>query len=179
MKTQASKTSLVVILVAGRLARRRTALTLSVPLTMLALSLSTKAQTGKNVIVTFDPPGSVDTFALDINPEGNLAGYYLDAGNVFHGFLRDSSGSFTAIDAPSAGTGSGQGTKSESINSSGAIAGLYVDVNFMVHGYLRSRDGSFSSFDARVRVPACIKAPSLCASTLGATSQVPRSTTAA
>jgi hypothetical protein len=41
----------------------------------------------------FDAPGTGDgsgqgTFAEVINPAGAITGYYIDANNVFHGYLR-------------------------------------------------------------------------------------------
>jgi hypothetical protein len=39
-------------------------------------------------IVTVDPVGSTYTFPDGINDLGRITGYYLDANNVFHGFLR-------------------------------------------------------------------------------------------
>src|SRR5262245_32696997 len=44
-------------------------------------------------ITTFDAPGASTgpgqgTLPFAINPAGLITGYYLDTGNVFHGFLR-------------------------------------------------------------------------------------------
>ena len=39
-----------------------------------------------------------------INPNGAIAGYYIDSALVGHGFLRDKNGAFTTFDAPGAGT---------------------------------------------------------------------------
>jgi hypothetical protein len=48
----------------------------------------------QGAITTFDPPGAgtgsgQGTFCNQINPAGAIAGYYLDANNVFHGYLRN------------------------------------------------------------------------------------------
>jgi hypothetical protein len=84
---------------------------------------------------------------LGINPAGVVAGFFRDASDVRHGFLRAQNGTFTTFDAPGAGTGAGQGTRAYSINPAGAIAGWYSDANGLVHGYLRAHDGSFTTFD--------------------------------
>jgi hypothetical protein len=74
-------------------------------------------------IITFDPPGSVATSSGAINPAGAIAGGYIDASNVGHGFLRAKDGTFTSIDAPGA-----LFTNAFSINPAGAIAGAYVSL---------------------------------------------------
>ena len=56
----------------------------------LAITLQTTAQ---SQIITFDAPGAgtgafQGTLPYGINPEGAIAGYYVDASNVAHGFLR-------------------------------------------------------------------------------------------
>ena len=47
----------------------------------------------KGEITTIDVPGAgagagQGTFAVSINPAGAITGYYVDANNVGHGFLR-------------------------------------------------------------------------------------------
>jgi hypothetical protein len=79
-------------------------------------------------ITTFDAPGAgtgpgQGTIPFAINPAETITGYYIDAGDARHGFLRARDGAITTFDAPGAGTGPGQGTRSESINPAGAIAG--------------------------------------------------------
>ena len=87
------------------------------------------------------------TYAFSINPEGVIAGYYLDSAFVAHGFVRAAHGSVTTFDVPGAGTGFDQGTYSWSLNSEGVIAGYYVDDNTVAHGFLRAVDGVITSFD--------------------------------
>src|SRR5438094_690423 len=82
-----------------------------------------------------------------INPEGAITGYYTDAGNVNHGFLRAKHGTITAFDAPGAGTGSGQGTFAFSINPNGAITGYYVDSSYVSHGFVRAKYVTSRLFD--------------------------------
>ena len=55
---------------------------------------------------------------------------------------------FITFDAPSAGTGPGQGTEGIHINPAGAITGYYLDSGDVFHGYVRARDGTFTAFDA-------------------------------
>ena len=66
-------------------------------------------------ITTFDAPGAgtgpgQGTLPFAINPGGAVLGYYIDAGDARHGFLRTRDGAITTFDAPGAGTGPGEGT---------------------------------------------------------------------
>ena len=104
-------------------------------------------------LTTFDAPGAgtasgQGTFANDINPEGAITGYYLDASGVFHGFLRAKHGTFTTFDAPGAGTGFGYGTIGFGVNPAGAVTGYDVDVRGVFHGFLRASEGTITTFDA-------------------------------
>ena len=109
-------------------------------------------------ITTFDAPGACTvqsctnpfqgTFAWNINPAGKIAGYYNDASNVAHGYMRAPDGTITTIDAPGAGTGPFQGTFAYNINPAGAINGYYVDAGGVAHSYVRAPDGTITSFDA-------------------------------
>jgi hypothetical protein len=85
---------------------------------------------------------------VSVSPRGEVTGVYVDANNVVHGFVRDSWGRTTTLDAPGAGTGDSQGTYVENGNPAGAIAGSYVDANYVMHGFERSPDGTFITFDA-------------------------------
>jgi hypothetical protein len=103
-------------------------------------------------ITTFDAPGAgtgagQGTLPFAINPAGLITGYYLDTGDVFHGFLRIRNGAITTFDAPGAGTGPGQGTRAFSINPGGAISGRYIDAGAVRHGFLRTTDGAITTFD--------------------------------
>jgi hypothetical protein len=81
------------------------------------------------------------TWIGGFNSAGEIAGYYVDSGNVAHGFLRSTDGKITKINVSAAGKGSGQGTVLFSIDLSGAVAGYYVDSGNVAHGFLRSADG--------------------------------------
>jgi len=89
---------------------------------------------------------------LGLNQLGAIAGTYIDADSVNHGFVRSPDGKFTTFDAPGAGTNSYQGTGCPSdcpvsINDLGAITASYWDANFVSHGYLRSPDGKIVTVD--------------------------------
>jgi hypothetical protein len=76
----------------------------------------------------FEAPGAgtghdQGTSTFSINAAGTIAGYYLDASDVFHGFVRAASGTITSFDAPGAGTAENQGTATNAINTAGDIAG--------------------------------------------------------
>src|SRR5450631_677491 len=95
----------------------------------------------KDRIISFDPPGSRQTFPVGVNDRGSVTGYYSD-GSAFHGFLRTPDGRFTAIDGPGA-----TATYALSINSAGWIAGYFFASN-MSHGFLRGPHGWwFITFD--------------------------------
>jgi len=132
------------------LARRGPAL--AVWLVLCALVLSVSASAKKATITTFDALGAgtaagQGTLALAINPAGVIAGFYVDASNVSHGYVRARDGAITTFDAPGAGTGASQGTRPLSINPEGAIAGDYHDGSNAIHGFLRAPDGTITTFD--------------------------------
>ncbi len=109
-------------------------------------------------ITTFDAPGAgtdgskaQGTFPSAINADGKIAGYFRDAANVFHGFVRSQNGKFTTFDVPGAGTAPYQGTIVQpisSINPDGDLAGQFIDQNYVRHGYLRTAEGRITTFDA-------------------------------
>ena len=126
----------------------------------LAIALSVcmfgRAQESKTII--FDAPGADTapgdfngTFATAINNGGAVTGYYIDANDAYHGFLRTSKGGFLTFEAPGADTtpGSFNGTTPSSMNDLGTVAGSYTDANGFVHGFLRSSEGKFTTFDVR------------------------------
>jgi hypothetical protein len=125
-----------------------------VPIGMLALSAFARVASAqeKPTIHTIDSPGAgtgagQGTVALVVSPAGVTMGYYIDAQNVNHGFLRSPKGSFTTFDVPGSGTLPGQGTQPESMNAGGEITGGYLDSSGMSHGFVRSPDGEFVTFD--------------------------------
>jgi hypothetical protein len=105
---------------------------------------------------TFDAPGAgtgmlQGTMGTSINDTGDIAGVYLTAPNVAHGFVRtvaNGTASFTTFDAPGAGTSLNQGTFPASINTTGDVAGMYFDANNAYHGFARAAaSGTITPFD--------------------------------
>jgi hypothetical protein len=95
------------------------------------------------------------TLATSLNDGGTITGYFIDAKNARHGFLRDKFGAFRTFDV----TGSG-GTFPESINNLGEIAGTYEDPpevfnnermhsykSGAVHGFVRDAHGKITRLD--------------------------------
>jgi hypothetical protein len=96
-------------------------------------------------ITTFDPPGEgpqgLGCFAdcsMGLNDLGAITGYYLDANNVYHGYLRSPEGKFTTFEVPGADLTANDfnGTFPVSINDWGVITGYYIDKNNVVHGFV-------------------------------------------
>jgi hypothetical protein len=105
-------------------------------------------------ITSFDAPGADmtpgtgnGTFGVDLTPTGEIQGIYVDASGVLHGFVRAPDGTFSAFNAPGAGTGPGQGTIPEINNNPGAILGNYTDGSSVNHGFVLDQHGSFTLFD--------------------------------
>src|SRR5271170_1749016 len=144
----------------AELIQKSTNFLLLIPLTLFLL-LTMSGQASAQRFITFDAPGAgtgsgqgTGCFAYTdcsvlINNFGAITGYYLDANNVFHGFLRSPEGKFINFEAPGSDTTANDfnGTVPNAINDAGAITGSYVDVNFVGHGFLRSPEGVFTSFD--------------------------------
>jgi len=104
-------------------------------------------------IITFDAPGAGNgpgqgTFAYVIQGEW-IAGNYIDAQGVYHGFVRAPDGTISKFDVPGQGTGAGQGTgEVKGITPYGEIVGTMWDSNNVFHGFLRSPFGKYTIFDA-------------------------------
>jgi hypothetical protein len=101
-------------------------------------------------IIKFDAPDAAPanfggTFAVSINPAGEITGYYNDVNNVIHGFVRDVNGKFKTFDPPGS-----IATYPTSINPSGEITGHYFDANSRSHGFLRKADHREESMDESV-----------------------------
>jgi hypothetical protein len=112
-------------------------------------------RTPRGKFITFDVPGAgtnpgqgtIAGWASCITGLGAVTGWFIDANNVVHGWVRDPHGIITTIDAPGAGTAAYQGTYSWSMNPAGSVTGVFVDSWDVEHGFLRTRDGSFTEFD--------------------------------
>ena len=88
------------------------------------------------------------TFAIGINAEGSIAGWYVDEDNMMHGFLRIPTGWLMPFDVRGAGTSAGQGTIAGDVNDFGVIAGYYMDTNSVAHGFVRGPNGEITTLDA-------------------------------
>lgn len=135
---------------------RRGVLAVCITAVVLLLSAPSKAEDNDNKIITFDAPGADTkpgdnngTFAAGINNWGVITGAYIDANNVYYGFVRSRDGKFTTFQAPGADTtqNSYNGTTPNAINDLGVITGEFYDANGVGHGFLRSPDGKFTTFD--------------------------------
>ena len=94
-------------------------------------------------IISCDPPGSINTLPGAINPEGTIAGSYLDANGTIAGFIRSTKGLFTSFNVP--GT---IAALADGLTTFGASAGYCADSNKVFHGFIRYTDGTFTKFDA-------------------------------
>ena len=114
----------------------------SVPLTSPFQSTFTTGPCNNSFFTTFDAPGSIQNYVSGINLAGAITGDYVDARNVYHGFLRAADGTITTFDPPES-----LNTFPRSINETGAITGYYGDATFATHGFLRAADGTITTFD--------------------------------
>jgi hypothetical protein len=107
---------------------------------------------------TFDPPGAGTAKGQGTFPQQNLnsgaiVGYYIDAKNAAHGFIRSADGKYTIIDVPYSGA---VGTQAFGINDEGTVVGWWFEkkgVQVVYHGYLRDEDTSFTTFDVPGAAP--------------------------
>lgn len=94
-------------------------------------------------ITTFVVPDATATLAYQINASDEVAGYYLDAAAVTHGYLRDSDGTLTfPIDPPDS-----VGTILFGNNDSNWVVGRYADSAGVTHGLFFMTPDEFVTFD--------------------------------
>ena len=86
-------------------------------LAAVALFFTQHALAGAPRFTTIDYPGAQYTFALGINPGGDIVGGYIDNADNEHGFLLHS-GTYTTFDFPGAAW-----TEAEGISPNGDIVG--------------------------------------------------------
>jgi hypothetical protein len=121
-------------------------------------SQTVHAQGGGPSFTEFEDPAAgmamlQGTTGLGINAAGDITGIYITAPNLStpnlaHGFIRSATtGAFTPIDAPGAGTAKNEGTFAFSIDTAGDVAGMYSDSIDAYHGFVRAADGTFTPFD--------------------------------
>jgi hypothetical protein len=85
----------------------------------------------QGAFTAIEPPGSTSSFALDINPQGDVVGAY-SASGIMRGFLLRL-GAFTTIEPPGS-----TATTATGINPEGDIVGFYV-AGGVTHGFLARR----------------------------------------
>lgn len=123
--------------------RRSTVLAMAALYGGLGTFVAANAQNADSQIISFDAPGAGTapgqgtgcfgcTFA--INERGAIVGTYLDANNVYHGFIRSPQGEYTTINAPPSCADT-------------EITGSYWDANYVQHGFVRTPEGSFVTID--------------------------------
>jgi hypothetical protein len=88
-------------------------------------------------ITTFSAAGAgtgtyQGTVASDLNPTTAIAGYYVDASNVYNAILRTPGGHITPVNVPGAGTGAGQGSFGITVDPAGELIGTYIDASSVV-----------------------------------------------
>jgi len=84
-----------------------------------------------------------------LNDAGAATSMFIDGNGLFHGWLRTPGGIITRIDAPGAGTGSGEGTFSVAINWEGEIVGGFIPPGGSfgnVQGFVRDTHGTITDF---------------------------------
>jgi hypothetical protein len=105
-----------------------------------------RSQSGK--LTGYDPPGSTGLFAFAINRGEQIAGYYFDSNGIMHGYLRNSNGSISVIDAPGAGTSLFTGTLALSINDAGQVTGYTINNSLAWESFVRDASGGIMTFNA-------------------------------
>ena len=95
-----------------------------------------------------DPNGVLDTEVADMNPAGNLAGWYSDLSGVGHGYVRIKS-VLTSFDLPGATY-----TTAYGISPGGDLVGTYCDVS-ICHAYLLR--GGISGALTTIDVPGAVE----------------------
>jgi hypothetical protein len=125
---------------------------------VLTIPVGLAGENASSQMITFEAPGAgtgsgqgTGCFGctFSINQWGAVVGTYLDANNVFHGFVRSPKGKFTTFEIPGADTtaGSFNGTVAQSINDWGEITGYWADATGVAHGFVRRPWGAFETFD--------------------------------
>ena len=82
-----------------------------------------------------------ESWAFSINTSADIAGSYIDAAGVFHGYLRHHDGTVETIDYPGATSTQGYG-----VNDRGTMIGLYSDAAGVSHAFERIK-GVFKTID--------------------------------
>jgi len=98
---------------------------------------------GATLIPVVPFPGSTATNVSDINDSNTIAGMYITADTIEHGYFGTLAGSYTSFDYG----GTALGTEARSINNAGNIVGFAPDAGFN-NGpeFFRAADGTITTF---------------------------------
>jgi len=84
-----------------------------------------------------------------LNDAGAATSLFIDGNGVFHGWLRTPDGKITRVDAPGAGTGSGEGSYTIAVNLEGAVVGGFIPPGGSfgnLQGFVRDVEGNITPF---------------------------------
>jgi hypothetical protein len=109
------------------------------------LALAAISQADAATLITVTPPsGAVGTTVFGINKHGVIAGSYVDASGVEHGFFGPLNGTYTTFDFG----GTSIGTEPRALDDDGVLTGFAADPNFAVGTeFLRQTDGTLLTFE--------------------------------
>lgn len=125
-------------------------------LTILVLCFTLSAFSQNITVRTFSAPGAgtasgQGTLATAMNSKGFIAGNYIDANSIYHGFVRTVQGVITPFDAFGAQSRS---TQVSGVNTSGTVTGSFLHcldqqcANHVTYGYTRTAIGRFVQITA-------------------------------
>ncbi len=108
------------------------------------LALAAVSQAHAATLVTVTPPaGAVATTVFGINKHNVIAGSYVDASGIEHGFFGPLNGTYTTFDYG----GTSTGTEPRALDDDSNIAGFAADPSFAVGTeFLRQADGTLLTF---------------------------------
>jgi hypothetical protein len=104
--------------------------------------------------IVIDAPGAgtgalQGTTVIAIDTAGDVAGTYIDAIGVHHGFIRYVNGTTTTFDVPGSVTTKGYGTFVSAMDIAGDVAGYYTFSQFgQTYGFVRTANGVITTFNA-------------------------------
>jgi hypothetical protein len=89
------------------------------------------------------------TYFTSMDAAGDIAGYYSDANNLYHGlYLPAGSTTLSYYDVLTATNFGHLGTALTGINAAGVITGFFRDAALVYHGFMRTANGTFTQIDA-------------------------------
>lgn len=106
------------------------------------LAFAQRFQRGGAFFISFQVPDSMGTFASSINDALSVTGYYVDANQHTHGFVRHANGDIISFDV----TGS-LGTQPVGVNAAEEVAGNYQDIHGFSRGFVRLPSGTIDTFN--------------------------------